>query len=553
MSELRVPLFRTADFRNLSVSAKKPAFVSVRVIIDQDDLIYVEKNGSVREVIGYQDKDTGLFHVKLNAADESAPLPHNEFRRAACRYAEAKVDEKLTELKQFHDADDAAYKKQYKPLKQIEKELNNELEDRLEFYNDLDKQLAQVHSNILPTTINDRILYQDDDIDEFSKRVKRGDTVVRHLATGRVPYNNPANQTLTDEQRQLVDKFLDVFVDDSNKRILSWYLGAMLLNLPVKIDNVSRLMIVSSARGGSGKSTLLTALTSALLTSRFRDVHSTFDNFFLLNNRFGSADLLPVRLIMYLEATFNDMQHDGNNFDGLDDSGIKTMVTDDTLDQEQKYGKRRATMIDSFQIVLTNHPPVIDDNHQSMARRLIALIIKPSSMADKGEQLQLTSQTAINDFVEKNVQAFANYFVTCYRENPTAFNGWEYDHDETEAEIVAASQEELRAVNYANEELSKLKTHEVTKVIAELGRRKNHDLTELNNAIWQARRDGDANKNGDIRWDGDILYMNSSRGFFAKYHVPLSIREQLKMLYGAPISKFHKRMFRLQQVKACGD
>ena len=304
-------------------------------------------------------------------------------------------------------------------------------------------------------------------------------------------------------------------------------------------------MIVSSARGGSGKSTLFTALTSALLTNRFRDVHSTFDNFFMLNNRFGSADLLPVRLIMYLEATFNDMQHDGNNFDGLDDSGIKTMVTDDTLDQEQKYGKRQATMIDSFQIILTNHPPVIDENHQSMARRLIALIIKPSSMAEKGEQLNLTSQTAINEFVEKNVQAFADYFVEVYRSNPQAFADWEYDHDETEEEIQMASHEQLAAVNFENDELKALKSHDVVEVIAELGRRKRRNLADLTKDIVRSQTDSITD---DIRWDGDVLYLNSSRGFFAKYHIPLSVREQIKLIYGPPKSKYHKRMFKLQRV-----
>ena len=239
MTELRVPLFRTADFRNLNAGSKKPAFVSVRIIIDHDDLIYVEKTGSARDVIGYQDTQTGLFHVKLNAADEGVPLPHNEFRRTACQYAQDQVDAKLLELKQLQADDPEGYKKQYKPLSQIERELDYELEDRQDFYSDLDKQLAQVHSNILPTTINDRILYKDDSIDDFSKRVHRGGAVIRHLATGRVPYLNPARHHLEPEQRQLVDDFLDVFVDSSNKQILSWYLGAMLLNLPVLIMSLA--------------------------------------------------------------------------------------------------------------------------------------------------------------------------------------------------------------------------------------------------------------------------------------------------------------------------
>ena len=73
----------------------------------------------------------------------------------------------------------------------------------------------------------------------------QGELSDKFKATGRVDYENPATAEFTEEQKHLVDTFLDTFLDDDSKLALSWYFGAALSNVDIHDDRVSKMMVVS--------------------------------------------------------------------------------------------------------------------------------------------------------------------------------------------------------------------------------------------------------------------------------------------------------------------
>lgn len=529
-NNMKLPLFRTVYFNNIFSSSKKQATVSVRLTRSKEDLFYVKKAQSSTEVIGYKDPDTSLFMTKLRSDDTKSNLTHNMFRDLAWRYAEKEVTQKLKELKEIYDVNEDEYHKIYKPIAKIEQELSEYLLDKHDFFVDLDKQIAVVKSNLRPH-VNEYLLFKDDKINDDM------------FATIRLNYKNPQHQTLDDEQRELVDTFLNVFVDKYNKRVLSWYFGAMLCNLPIYDERISKLLIVSSARGGSGKNTLINSLTNALLTDAFREIKSSFDTFFLLNNRFGSSQILPLRLIQYSEAEFNDVPHGTHNFDGLNISELKSMISEGYIASEKKYADMQTTRLSSLQVVLTNNPPVIDKDREALNRRLLALIVNPSRMSEKGEQLGMTSEQKIYEFVEDNVQAFANYFVSIFHENEYAFTQLDYNHDETVNDIVEGDKKHATEMDLDNASLKELQHNDIVDSLVELARRKSLDISKLLLAIQEEKN---TPHRQDIRWEKDVLYLNSKKDLFLEYGSLLPLRNLLKSVYGEPVKKFGQRMYRLE-------
>lgn len=529
---IRYPLFRTAYIQNIDAKNKKSSTVSARIMPSTSDLIYVRKIKSTNEVVGFIHPDTGLFVTKVREHDASSQLTHNAFRQLALAYADEKVDLKLSELKAIEDNDAEHYKHKYKPIKQIEQELSEYLADQHDFFADLDKQIAVIKSNAKPAA-NEYLLYEND------THIPKG-----LYATTRLPYANPKNEVVTDNQEAVVNAFLDVFLDDYNKSVLKWYFGAILLNLPVYDSRISKMMVVSSARGGSGKNTLINALSDALLTDDFREVKSSFDLFFMNNNRFGSSQLTPLRLIQYSEAEWNDAPNGLHNFDGLNISEIKSMITEGFIASEKKYEEVQMTRLSSFHVVLTNHPPVIDQDRSALNRRLLALVVKPSRMAEKGEDLNLRTEQAVYEYVKENVQAFANVCVNCFLENEQAFSSVDYNYTETTKEIDESESERISQLQLDEKSLHDLRTHDISEVFNELGARRGLSVERLLKEIWEEKRNPHSD---DMRWEDDVLYLNASKSALYKYGPILPIKPLIEKVYGKPIKKFGKRMFKIKK------
>lgn len=533
---MRLPLFRTVYINNITAGSKKPATISVRLTRTKEDLFYVKKVQSSTEVVGYKDPQTDLFITKLRKDDTKSNLTHNMFRDLALQFAKEFVNDKLTELYELFESDIETYEKKYKPYAKIERELNEFLSDKHDFFVDLDKQISVVKSNSRPHT-NEYILYQ-------------GDKVASDMfATISVNYKNPEKQTLTDDDKILVEEFLDVFLDDYNKHVLGWYFGAMLCNLPIYDERISKMMIVSSARGGSGKNTLINSLTNALLTDAYREIKSSFDTFYMTNNRFGTSQILPLRLVQYSEAEFNDTPHGTHNFDGLNISELKSMISEGYISSEKKYDDMQTTRLSSFHVVLTNNPPIIDEDREALNRRLLALIVKPTLMATKGEALNLDTEQQVYEFVEDNVQAFANYFVSIFKHDEYAFTQLDYNYDDTKNDIAVGESLRIEAERLNNKTFEEMKSEDIAQVLTQLASRKKLKIEPLIKDIWQERKTPQTPPNKNIRWEDDVLYINSAKDFYVQYGALLSLRPLLKAVYGEPVKKFGTRMYKLEVKK----
>lgn len=527
---MRLPLFREAVISNIKKDSKKMAEISVRLYKESDELIYVSKEKTRRTVVGYTDPDTGLFIVDTkDVENKNHHEPYKMFRDKAVKYAQQAITDKLTELSSYAETDPESYDTEYKPLMIIEKELNDYITDKQLFYTDIQKQVDVIVSKQLPH-VNEFIRYNDDKNDSY-------------IVTDVVPYKNPKNQKLTEKQRIIVDNFLDVFLDEYNKNVLSWYFGAILLNLPMQDDRISKALIVSSSNGGSGKSTLINALANGVVTHPYRVIDSGFDKHFRANDKFSTSDLPTCRLGIYSEAYFNSETGDDvpHNFAGLDESELKSWITDGYVANEKKYADKQIAKLTGMQIILTNHPPQIPPEREDLSRRFLALVVKPSNMIkDKAKELQLPSEKALYQYVVDNAQAFANYFVATFNDSPKQYQLTRYNTSEMTEEINQSQIEYLKDKKVSDDDLL---NNDALVILSHLCNQKDITYESFISLLTQEQQQQTTK---DVRWDDDNLYLSSKKSFFIENKV-FPLREALLELYGAPVKKFNQRMFILKR------
>ena len=534
---IKEPLFLGVEFSNLKKTDKKPPAISVRVNLTSDDVIYVANQHARMEVIGYEDEETGLFVTDVEGVD--GPNVYNLFRLKAVTFAREKLNEKLEILSGL--SAEEYDQMNYKPIEYLTNHLHQKLIDRQDLYTDLQKQVALITSRRLPR-VNEYLVFADDE-------------TIDHPVTIRVPYNNPARQELSKSDAQIVDRILDVFMDTYNKRAFAWYMGAALCNLDIHDDRVSKLAIVSSSQGGSGKSTLMNAIVDALFTPHYREIKDEFDSFFYTKNQFGVSSLSSKRMSLYSEASFsNDSYRSGDDgearhdFTGMNVSVIKSLITEGYVSSEAKYGDRAMDRLNGFHLVLTNHPPVINKEHEAMNRRILPLMIYPSRMSAKAKQLDLWGKRKFNQYIEKHRQAFANYFVHVFKQDEYAFTDTDYDHTDYVSDIEYYKQA-LDEENLEKERiLNSLRDHGINRVLDEFASQHAVDLTMLKNDIATVTAGGGSDElRNHIRVSDGVLYIDSSKNFLIRYgnYAP-SLRKKLIDLYGTPIKRFQKRMLRIK-------
>lgn len=528
MPGLREPLFLGVDFLNTKKTDRGTPAISVRVNLQHDDLIYVRSVKSRMEVIAYIDPKTGLFVTETEETDPGSV--YHKFRMEAVAYARQEL---LSFLDRLSSLDKETYDKRgYREFTSLANALQNALVDRQALYADLQKQVNLVTSRKLPK-VNEFLAFADD-------------TELPYPVTARLPYSRPEHLELSEEDEALVDKFFDVFFDGYNKKTFAWYIGAALDNVPLYDDRVSKLCVIASSHGGSGKSTLVLALVNALFTPVYRDIKDNFDSFFTLNNRFGTSTLSTKRICVYSEASFNgDPLSEDHNFSGLNVSSIKSMVTEGYLSSEQKFGDRQMERLSGFQVVLTNHPPMVTPEDEAMNRRILPILIRPTTMTEKARTLDLWGRHKFDAFLEEHREAFAAY---CYREferDPYAYIEQDYDHTDYLTDISNSQmdlEEEQRA---GRTKLSALKTDGFLKFLDGLAKDQHLNLTLLKTDVAEASG-GKANPlltDHLILKDGN-LYLDASKSFLLRYgQASTKVRDALKDFYGVPQKKFHKRMF----------
>lgn len=533
---MRYNIFREAIVSNIQAKSKKPAEISVRIYKEFDDLIYVSKEKTRRTVTGFTDPDTGLFVLDTKDVEQSEKHePYTVFRNMAVEYASNEVTKTITELASLYESDSDKYESLYKPLNIIEAELTQYLTDKQAFYIDLQKQVDVLVSKALPH-VNEWMVYKDDD--EWNNPI-----------TDFVPYNNPAKQKLTQEQETLVDNFLDVFVDEYNKDVLSWFFGAILLNLPMQDYRITKALIVSSSNGGSGKSTLINALANGVVTKPYRVIDSGFDKHFRANDKFSTSNLPTCRLGIYSEAYFNSETGDSvpHNFNGLDESELKSWITEGYVANEKKYADKQIAKLTGMQIIITNHPPQIPAEREDLSRRFLALVVKPSNMIkDKSVELGLRTEHELFAFVEKNAQAFANYFVSKFNASPTQYQLLRYDTEDIRKDIDDSQIEYLKTKKVSEDKLLQQDALVILSILC------TNNTIEYDDFISMLTHERAQSTRKDVRWTKDSLYISSTKSFFAQNKIS-SIRDDLIALVGTPVKKFDQRMFRLPNITAKND
>lgn len=528
MQVLRDPLFLGVEFLNVKTREKGNPSISVRVNLQRDDLIYVHSVKSRMEVEGYVNPETGLFVTETE--DMEPGSIYHRFRLEAVKYAR---EELLKFLDRLGELDEETYqKREYKDLNFLTNALKNCLVDRQGLYADLQKQVNLITSRKFPK-VNEFLVFADD-------------TDIPYPVTARLPYENPAHVALASEEAKEVDRFLDVFFDDYNKFTFAWYMGAALSNVPLYDDRVSKLALVSSSHGGSGKSTLVTAMVNALFTQHYRDIKDDFDSFFTLNNRFGTSTLSTKRMCVYSEASFNsDPLSDDHNFAGMNVSAIKSMITEGYLSSEVKFGDRSMERLSGFHLVLTNHPPKVSKEDEAMNRRILPIMLRPTSMAEKARELHLWGRQKLDKYVEAHAREFAAYFYAIFHANEYAFLETDYDYEDYNKDILD-SQADLTAEQTKDRQaLDILKAEGLLKFVDGLARQFHVALDPLKSDIIQVtggKAEGKLNEH--MKLDGGTLYIDSSKSFLLRYGSNASrIRTAFKEFYGEPVKKFHKRMF----------
>lgn len=536
--KLREPLFIGIEFRNTKNSDKKQPSISVRLNLAADDIVYVASSRSRMEVVAFEEDDSSLFITDVEGVD--GPNIYNLFRNEAVKYAKTELKKHIKKLEGLDKEEYEA--KNLKPLSELTNQLYHCLIDRQDFYTDLQKQVSLVTSRKLPR-VNEYLVFEDDE-------------KINNPVTARVPYKNPSKQEISKEETEIVNEFLDTFLDSYNKKTLAWYLGAALSNLDIHDDRVSKLLILSSSRGGSGKSTLIGAITEALFTPHYRDIKDDFDSFFYTNNKFGVSALSTKRMSVYSEASFmntsyvrsdDDTKHD---FSGMNVSTIKSLITEGYVSSEAKYGDRQMERLNGFHMVLTNHPPVINEDNEAMNRRILPIMIKPSRMSDKAKQLNLWGKKKFDNYVKEHRQAFANYFVSVFKDDEYAFTNVDYDHNNYTTDISDA-QDDLDTKKRKESKLEKEIAEEgVIKLLNKFARDEDVSVDllveDIKKIIAKQDETGSTSKDisEDIRLENGTLYINSSKNFLVHYgNFASQLRDEFDKVYGPTIRKFQKRMF----------
>lgn len=529
MQVLRDPLFLGVDFLNIKASEKnKTPAISVRVNLQRDDLIYVHNVKSRMEVCGYVNPETGLFIAETE--DMEPGSIYHRFRLEAVKFARDEIQEFFGRLEKL---DEETYKARgYKPLPDLINALKNCLVDRQALYADLQKQVNLIASRKFPK-VNEYMVFSDGKEVPFP-------------VTARVPYPDPAKHELSEEEKNTVDKFLDVFFDGYNKFAFAWYMGAALSNVPLYDDRVSKLAILSSSLGGSGKSTLVTAMANALFTQHYRDIKDDFDGFFTMNNRFGTSTLSTKRLCIYSEASWNsDPLSDEHSFGGMNVSAIKSMVTEGYVSAEVKFGDRNMERLSGFHLVLTNHPPVITEENRAMNRRILPIMLRPTSMGEKAKELGLWGRQKLDAYLQKHALSFAAYFVAMFHADEYAFFERDYDHNDYVQDIKDSQNDLNEEQREGRKKLDVLKTDGFLKFLGGVEEQFHVDLSLLKEDVRDCLNGVERKELAEhVRFRENILYVDSSKSFLLRYgNAGPTLRNALKDFYGEPMKRFHRRMF----------
>lgn len=524
-------MFRKVRVKNVSRKDKNP--LMAELVLDQKShgLLFTRRANNRTEVCGFVDEKTGLFVMDQDG--DTGDTAHIKFLKMASRRAKEALNAEL--LRQGREDEEVRQEREYYPAEKAEELLDDYLYNPVRFNADMGKQLTNYASRPMPN-VNEYLVFEDDEA--WNQDI---------YVTRKVPYKNPANRAISDDEKKTVDGFLDVFFDEYNKKAFSWYMGACLMNLPIHNERVSRMAVMTASHGGAGKSSLMSAMINGVFTEDYCAVKPDFDRFFLKTNRFGTDSLSAKRLTVYSEAAWG-VERDGeceHNFDGLNVSAIKSMITDGYITKEPKFGDPVTVQSSGFHMVLTNYLPCIGKDDVALRRRILPILMRPTSMVDKAEKLGLLGRDNLEAFVKENAEIFAAYFVDVFKSDEFMYIRDEYDFNE-ETEAATDSQADLdEEAREGREALASVKAEGFVAFAKKAQEQTGVDLSLLiSDAQFTAGGSSPDGVGDHMRCEGGVFYIDGSKSFLMRYgRASKLIRSLLQEHYGAAVRKFHKRMF----------
>ena len=180
-----------------------------------------------------------------------------------------------------------------------------------------------------------------------------------------------------------------------------------------------------------------------------------------------------------------------------------------------------------------------------MNRRILPIMLRPTSMAEKARELHLWGRQKLDKYVEAHAREFAAYFYAIFHANEYAFLETDYDYEDYNKDILD-SQADLTAEQTKDRQaLDILKAEGLLKFVDGLARQFHVALDPLKSDIIQVtggKAEGKLNEH--MKLDNGTLYIDSSKSFLLRYGSNAAkIRTAFKEFYGEPVKKFHKRMF----------
>lgn len=502
-------LFLGVQFHNFGAKEKKPAWISVKLNMAQDHAIYVATKGGKSVVTAYQNPDTGLFVTETEGV-KSANI-YQRFRDMARDYAKQQWNGWVERYQRKSELE----RRTYKPVDQLEEELWDQWRYPKAFYLEMQKDVNLIQSREVPV-VNEYLLFE-------------GEAVKNYPVTCRVPYDDPKRFQLTKEEQKAIDRFLDVFFDPYYKRAFSWYLGAMLLNYPVHHDRISKMLLLSSKKGGSGKSTLTELLAEALLTKPYYDIKPDFDVYFYQGERFASLGLSRKRLTIYSEAAFSK-DRETHDFTGLNTSTLKSLITEGYLTTEEKHGDMNVSRLNGFHIVCTNHLPEINACDEALERRFLGVLVKPSTMQEKAEELGLVGKHKMRDYLKENAPLFASYFIEQFVTEQIRFDLYRYDRSDLLGDVKEETETvQETPVSNLSQLCDWLRTKET-----------------YQNLLQFIEREEENGKHPHLRKTESAVYLTSQKKDLLNYTTDLDeLRSRMTAWFGPPICKYQTRMWQI--------
>lgn len=523
-------LFSAVRIENTSSASKKKATVYVQIARNNGNIFVSHAKKPVVE--GYINPLTELlvcrdevrYDLEFDGTRDSVIFtPHHQFQMLAVIFASHAVHQFIEDLISLSPSELADAN--LKPLNQIIMELNEYLEEGIGLYKAISDQLGHLQTPPVPQ-VNHFLAFADEQRPEY-------------LVTSRVPYPNPMGYL--DIDTRLVERFLDVFFEEGDKKRLAWYMGAAVRNVPVYDPSVSKMLTVVSARSGSGKSTVITALTKALFTTNFSNIMGDFDSHFRRDNRFTSANITNTRMNVYLESDFGIPTKDGetHDFTGLNISTIKDMITDGYMSTEDKYEKRKSSKAFGLHIVISNYVAELNESTEAFRRRILPCVVKPTTMEQKAKQLGLFGQKAFESWVEDHALEFAVYFAKTHLKHAYDYSDYYYNFRALKRELNYVRDKEL----YDRDPVAAMRRNQdnIYTVLDQFGGLYDFDMDAFYKAVDNAPK---GVTQESVRISDGKLYLDGSVNFLSQFTTqPDNLRDVLTELYGPVTKKYSKRRF----------